>query len=334
MSRGHKAISQYSSAASSGVAEQTVTQLSCDELISIKANLRDLKFDANATQAKRSLATAGGKEMYASTQQKLLGILSSHDYLSRSFRDRPLEIRSTVTTHDLPATRLDHAFRGWPHDYQVLIFDSIWRALGPLSESSILSTSSELDHLISNVAISTLRALTASIPRAQRDTWHVVLSTIVNGRAYGKQRYRKSDMYTSPWLHVLDAFESEPALRLLSRLVTIIAARDCVEACVPDNETHGQTYPNHAQGVRHKLLASLIQEEKAVRNAKYGDLLRDDVLHGKSVLGTTSLLWLEWLRKLFLKHWDGSFRIHRKGISGAALELMEDICKWLNGCAM
>lgn len=267
--------------------------------------------------------------------------LSSFENLASSFHDHPIEIWTPTKQHDLPSVRLDQALRGWPSSVQILIFDSMWLALAPLFESTIppsnqqtrnnvtLSPSSDPES-IANAVITTIHALTASIPRAQRDTWHVVWSTVVNGRAYGKQRYRKSDIYSSPWLHILDAFESEPALRLTQRLIQAVAARTCLEETNLTEDTEVKSLghkPEHPYSIRTMILNSLVEEERKVRMAKYGSHVRSEKLHGKSLLGTTTLLWLEWLRKCFLKHWDGTFRISRWGVAGAALEMMEDICK-------
>lgn len=267
--------------------------------------------------------------------------LSSFENLSSSFHDYPLEIWTPTKQHDLPSVRLDQALRGWPSSVQISIFDSMWLALAPLFESTFpLSSQQMRDNVtlpsslglksIANAIITIIHALTASIPRAQRDTWHVVWSTVVNGRAYGKQRYRKSDIYSSPWLHILDAFESEPALRLTQRLIQAVAARSCLEETNLTEDTevrpssHKFEYPYR---IRMMIMKSLIEEERKVRMVKYGSYVRSEKLHGKSLLGTTTLLWLEWLRKCFLKHWDGTFRISRWAVAGAALEMMEDICK-------
>lgn len=278
---------------------------------------------------------------HSADPESMFNGLSSFGNLSSSFHDHPLGIWTPTKQHDLPSVRLDQALRGWPSSLQILIFDSMWLALDPLFESTFPHSNQHMrDNVtlpsslglesVANAVITTIHALTASIPRAQRDTWHVVWSTVVNGRAYGKQRFRKSDIYSSPWLHILDAFESEPALRLTQRLIQAVAARSCLEETNLTEDTEVRVSGHKSETphrIRMMILKSLIKEEREVRMVKYGSYVRSEKPHGKSLLGTTTLLWLEWLRKCFLKHWDGTFRISRWGIAGAALEMMEDICK-------
>ena len=315
-----------------GIPRPNIDRLTLHDMMATKSRLADLKLrqrkghpflgDVSSLPAIEMVRTAG--------IDKLVACLSNVRSLTHSFdNDCTLEILDSDHGSELPAIGLDRAFRGWPSDVQVSVFDSLWLALDQWTRDFGVPVQQDNSHgtnaypTVVNIA---LHALTASIPRAQRDTWHVVWSTIVNGRAYGKQRYRKSDVFSSPWLHILDAFESEPGLRLARRLTQVIASWTRLEeysAAHRSSEDSSGAKPS----IRAEILCSLIDEEQKVRMAKFGSRVRLEQVHGKSILGTTTLLWLEWLRKCFLKNWDGTFRLDRWGVAGTALELMEDICK-------
>lgn len=311
------------------------TCVTCDSMTTLKVSLTSIDYRAVISSLRPGCTQVFAEESYLTSLKKMLRALSSLDTLMISFNDRPLDILDASSKPELPSLRLDQAFRGWPSSVQVAIFDSLWLAMDTLSkvepsraDQQTLLTSEKLCESDAKVINYAVHALTASIPRAQRDIWHIVWSTVVNGRAYGKQRYRRSDIYTSPWLHILDAFESEPALRLAENVIKAIAARSRhYGTFVPEKANIAFGSPVKISNTQNIIMELLIEEEAKVRFAKYGRDVRVDNLHGKHLIGTTSLIWLEWLRKCFLKHWDGGFRLDRMGIAGAALELMEGICK-------
>lgn len=315
-------------------------RLTCDEMIKTKSALAEERHQLRMRTFSTDRVYPLHFDDIARTPavRRLLTDLSSFRGIVESFDGSSLQIWEKSKGDDLPATCLDQAFRGWSSGMQILIFDSIWLALVPsdvpttepqsTQEPKICheSLTPQTDNNVTTAVSVAIHALTASIPRAQRDTWHVVWSTIVNGRAYGKQRFRKSDIFSSPWLHMLDAFESEPGLRLVQRSAQIIAAHERAEKTAPlPTSDHGS--PKQASNIRAALIRLLTDEEEKVRVAKFGAPVRDENHHGKPLLGTTTLLWLEWLRKCFLKSWDGTLRLSRWGVAGMALQLMEDICR-------
>ncbi|KAL1304102.1 hypothetical protein AAFC00_000536 [Neodothiora populina] len=268
----------------------------------------------------------------SSQGQELFGALSSFDCLSHSFRDRPLEIVITQKTHrdNFPVTRIDRAFRDWPNQYQTLIFESLWLALGQVLHSqarrvAILSQPLTVTS-IAIVVTTTIRALTASIPRAEKGTWEVVQHTLANGLTDGQQDSIHSKRHVSCSLRILDAFESESALRLVQRLVQVIAARSRIEEApitqAIDRRTREIQLP---PSLRQMILKSLIEEQRELHrtdrdSGKFKDESRDQFSHC-----TNANIWLEWLRKCFLKHWNGDHRLARYGVAHTILELMEDL---------
>lgn len=285
---------------------------------------------------------------YRPSADRIFSELSDFKKLAESFTDQPLNIFGNSPQKRMPTVRLDEAFRGWSSAEQTLIFNSIWMALEPFFESPFVPLDQYPARFVSlppsegflptvHVSMCALHALTASVPQASEETWHIILSTVVNGKAHGKQRNRPSDIRSSPWVHILDALEFEPGLRMANRLVRAIAARTCLEetlsACGVNDRTDDLTMKTWSSPEKSTLKSSiiklLIEEERRVREAKFGDSTRDETLHGKALSGTTSMVWLEWLRKCFLKDWSGSFHFSRWGVAGAALEMIEEMCKHL-----
>jgi len=315
--------------------EPESVSFSCGDLIGARSRLASFKHHQRMlSPSRKDISALLADDMILSPETRsILFSLSDFSTVASSFQDAH-EIWDDGMLHDLPAIRMDHAFRAWSKGAQILIFDSMSRAVASFShvltgDTSLLQQecSSGQDDAVIHVVDTAIHALTASIPRAKRDTWHVVWSTIVNGRAYGKQRYRKSDVFSSPWLHILDAFESEPGHRLLNSLVRTVAVRRQMEDQASSAKELRDRRLELSDTLRERTISSLINEERSVRLAKFGTQQRVETQHGKPLLGTTPLLWLEWLRKCFLKHWNGALRLDRYGIAETALGLMEDICK-------
>jgi hypothetical protein len=307
----------------------------------------------NATRTAHANAPASEQDSIPELDHaisRLTCAFSDFTCLSQSLFDDPMAIWENPTHQStIYCVRLDYALRYWTvHTFgrftPSLIFDSFWEALEPIFDSPFaprshgskkarIISSKEEDSKVVSVIYRSIHALTSSIPRAQRETWHVVWSTVVNGRAYGKQREMQDDLLFSPWLRILDAFEQESALRMAKRLIRAIGARTCLEetltACgANDADADPELIAwSTSCRVRQSIIDLLIQEEQSVRRAKFKTKWRDELRHGREILGTTSLVWLEWLRKCFLKEWDGKLRINRWTVAGSALELIEDLCK-------
>lgn len=341
------AVYEHNSYAPDQVSE-SLGCLTCTEMTSLRKTLALSSHGRSDSYLNDWTYDNGKRSPLHPSTNRISSQLSDFKSLSGSLLDHPLDIYSEPFQHDLPTTWIDQAFRGWSTVDQALIFDSIWLALEPLFESPFVLPDQYPDHFVSlppskgflptvHVVMCALHALTASVPRAPEETWQVILSTVVNGRAHGKQRNRPSNSYSSPWVHILDSLEFEPGLRMAKRLVRAIAARTCLEEtlliCGVNDQMTDATFKAwkfpKADKIRASIITELIEEERKVREAKFGDSTRDEARHSKALSGTTSRVWLEWLRKCFLKEWDGSYRISRWGVAGAALEMVEQMCKSL-----
>lgn len=316
--------------------------ISCDDLIGL----------CDATRSDRSAflpANQDGTTRLDHLYSTLHRLFSDFSSLADSFSDEPMAVSaSSVPSHTaIHRIKLHHVLRS-VHSFgqhaSNLVFISIWEALEPLFESPFdpkhqgprifqTAPSDGKNSRVSSVLYHAIHTLTSSVPHAQREIWHTVWSTLINGKAYGKQRNLRDGLDLSPWLSILDSFEQESALRMAKRLVRAIGARTCLEETVHACDVK-DTNPdprlqiwNTSRRIRESVIDLLVQEEQSIRLATFRTKYRDELRHGGELVGTTSLIWLEWLRKCFLKEWDGSLHINRWGVAGSALELIEDLCK-------
>lgn len=325
---------------SSGRVESPVS-MSCHDLIELCNTTCSVR-SALSTPKQDDTTQLG--HLY-STLHRLFSNFSS---LADSFSDDPLGVLKGSATRNTAShrIRLHHVLESVHavgRDASNLVLDSIWEALEPIFESpfdpkhrgirgSQTLPSDSGESQVPRVVHCAIHALTTFVPRADRRTWHMVWSTLVNGKAYGKQRNMRDVPILSPWLSILDSFEQESALRMAKRLIRAIGAQTCLEETLSVCGMDG-TKPNPqlqpwrtSRRIRESVTDLLVQEEQDIRLATFRTKYRDELRHGGELVGTTSLIWLEWLRKCFLKEWDGSVQINRWSVAGSALELIEDLC--------
>ncbi|KAH0360165.1 hypothetical protein KCU65_g9561, partial [Aureobasidium melanogenum] len=314
--------------------------MSCEDLTKLCDSIHDARSAASPSKQDDQLA-------YLFSRLRCL--FSSFSFLAHSFSDNHMDVLPGSTTPQSRKyyTKLHHVLESVHaigQDASAIVFDSMWQALEPVFESPF-----DLKHTeprsfqtfpanskgaqVPSVVYCAIHALTSFVPEASRETWHTIWSAVINGKAYGKQKHSQVDHASSSWLSVLDKFEQEPALRMARRLVRAIGARTCLEetlsACDTDDanpDPRLQIWKTSCR-IRKSIIDLLVQEEQSIRLARFKTRYRDDLRHGGELIGTTSLIWLEWLRKCFLKEWDGSLRINRWSAAGSALELIEDLWK-------
>lgn len=314
--------------------------ISCDDLIELCET---------AHNTRSAVFPSKQDDQLAHLYSRIRCLFSSFPSFAHSFSDNPMDILpGSTTSHSTTyCTKLHRALESVhaiDPEASAIVFDSIWEALEPVFESPFDSKHTESRTFqtfpsdskgsqVPSVVNSAIHALTSFVPQASKETWLTVWSAIVNGKAYGKQKHSPAYHVGSPWLLVLDKFEQEPAMRMARRLVRAIGARTCLEetlsACGADDvnpDPRLQIWKTSCR-IRESVINLLVQEEQSIRLATFKTRYRDDLRHGGELVGTTSLVWLEWLRKCFLKEWDGSLRINRWSVAGSALELIEDLCK-------
>jgi hypothetical protein len=222
----------------------------------------------------------------------------------------------------------------WKPTVGPLIFNCLWHSLGALfipppdiafaksprlrpQKSTKEPETGYLDD--SDAAHMILVAIFALVGSVEMTKWDT-MTEIRNLRAWGRtlansKQSGPPDDYTNPWLRLSDDLEYEPAVRLASRLVRAIAARRSFwlisrAAQGPGIYTNEKRFP-----LMELIMGALVSEEKKVRR----------------IPGRTSLtfVFVEWIRTVMLKNWDGKPEVKRWDCFGAALEILADLCMFL-----
>ncbi|KAL5418340.1 hypothetical protein PMIN03_001062 [Paraphaeosphaeria minitans] len=280
--------------------------------------------------------------------------LSDAETLLKSFRDHLSEDLKYSPLPHLDAHYLSHAFRDWNQRNGALIFDSLYEALealfrpppeidtqksprlkasrkvtppsqptAPNDASGRYLSTLEAAHLI----MICIHALTSSIPVGWPHTWVQVRKlrgwgVVIPGAPL---KTTQSDDFVHPWLDIVDQLEYEPAIRLATRLLQAIGTRRCHEHILATMEAQdeGQRPTDASSGVERLLpvlLGHLTQVEKAAlqRKGKMRSAQTVDEDPGWTITAT----WMEWLRTVIVKQWDGNVDINKWGSVGTAVTIM------------
>lgn len=147
--------------------------------------------------------------------------------------------------------------------------------------------------------------------------------TISDLRAWGRtlpnsHQSGRPDPLSDPWLDISDHFEYEPAIRLAKRLVRVIAARRSfwlISQMMPGVDT-GHSFP---------IMDTLVSYMK-------NEIILDRLLKRQGAKSSgVPFYFLEWLRTIILKTWDGEVTVKRWEGTGAAIEIMSDLCRFFQG---
>jgi Amino-terminal Zinc-binding domain of ubiquitin ligase E3A len=119
---------------------------------------------------------------------------------------------------------------------------------------------------------------------------------------------------------MIDAFHSEAALRLASRLVKAISARRYFyertlypqKGCFPTAYHRQTTFP-----LMNTILKNLVRIEEHTKP-------RWSSRTGFRVI----LVFINWMRMLFMQNWNGQPQLNRSDVAGAAVEIMSEISEF------
>lgn len=280
--------------------------------------------------------------------------LGDPETLLQSFRDHfGDDYRYSPLPH-LDAHCLSHAFRDWNQINGALIFDSLYEALDALfrpppeldtQKSPRLRPSRKnavpLQVTVSNdaperylssleaahIVMICIHALTSSVAVGRSHTWFQVRQLrgcgVVIPGAPPKQT--QSDDIVHPWLEIVDQLEYEPAIRLATRLLQAIGTRRCYEhilATVRVRDESKRTEDSAAgmERLLPVLLGHLTQVEKAALHRK-GNMSSTQSID-EDPGWTVTATFMEWLRTVVVKQWDGTVDINKWGSVGTAVTIM------------
>jgi hypothetical protein len=291
--------------------------------------------------------------------------LSDPETLLKSFRDSEDKAYVNSPLPHLTSTRLSHAFRDWNRRNGALIFDSLWIAVEALfrsppeldvqksprlkpsrkkattngsPSSSFSAEKSEAlpgrylsDEEAAHIVMICIHALTSLVSVGWPHTW-VQLRKFRSWGIILPDAPPHTDFtggFVDPWLSIIDELEYEPALRLADRLVRGIGARMCFEqilTTLAQKEQHSSSTDRPI--VECHLMEILVKHLGEVESNALAKKLKTNTNldYTEDPGWTVTATFMEWLRTIIIKKWDGKADVNRWSSIGAAVILMNKFC--------
>lgn len=293
--------------------------------------------------------------------------LSDVETLLQSFHETDNAAFKNSPMPHLNSTRLAHTFRDWNRRNGSLIFDSLWIAVEALftpppeldiqksphlkasrkapsmdRDSSLPSGQESCggsgsrylsDEEAAHIVMICIHALTSLVPVGWPHTW----AQLRKFRSWGiilpdaPAHTDFTDAYADPWLSIIDELEYEPALRLADRLLRGIGARMCFahilapldaqEKSAEQRELHGVQVP-----LVHILVQHLIEVERLASASKAK--MKTSLNYQTDPGWTVTAAFMEWLRTIIIKKWDGKAEVNKWSSVGASILLLSSFSKF------
>lgn len=227
------------------------------------------------------------------------------------------------------------------------IFSVAWKDLGAvfLLDRSMWRKS-DIDHLQDSAAADIIQnalfALNAHLPSLHPDMRMIVWNHFIQLRKYGLfAPGGKVEKYlVGPILQLMDSYEDEMALRLVTRLVHAFASRRCWSeasgySVVETEERPGKGPQFHdfvkcimqgiSRGIQWLEHPKSKERPDVVPYSYAADRTVD--LNGNEGGVHYAATVLEWLRSIIIHEWDGQAEIQRFGTVGGTIDFMSCLCK-------
>jgi hypothetical protein len=124
------------------------------------------------------------------------------------------------------------------------------------------------------------------------------------------------------WIDIVDALEYEPALRLADRLVRAVEARQSFEGTAATTNCCERKSP---RGLSDIIISHLVETERLAIAAN--PIPEKNPTTWADPGWTLTATFLEWLRTLVLKNWDGKTEINKSSTAGSSILWMDSLCK-------
>ncbi|ORY12887.1 hypothetical protein BCR34DRAFT_482063 [Clohesyomyces aquaticus] len=287
--------------------------------------------------------------------------LSDPDTLLQSFYSPDNGAYQTSPLPHLDSTRLAHTFRDWNRRNGALIFDSLWIAVkalfvpppeldvqksprlkAALRSPSLTGTTPDppatpkseeasgrfiSDEEAAHIVMICVHALTSLVPVGWPHSWVQVRKF----RSWGiilpdaPPHTDFTDGFADPVLSTIDELEYEPALRLADRLVRGIGARLCFEEILVNlghQKKDNRFFQRCCPGLIPTLVGHLIEVERiAVENKRR---MKTKLNYDEDPGWTVTATFMEWLRTIVIKKWDGKAEVNRWTSVGAAIRILQE----------
>jgi hypothetical protein len=340
-----------------------VAKLSCDVLDEFKedvfrhgqARSTDFNYAVDYDSHRRVRRTK------PTVNRSLFYTLSNPETLLTAFHDANEAFKDSPLPH-LDSTRLVNSFRDWNQRNGALIFDSLWLALGALfipppeldvqksprlkpsrkgaftdslpeqpsgGSKEAASTSRYIStHEAAHIAMICIHALTSLVPNGWPHTW----AQIRKLRSWGvivPNAVPNTDAFSHPYMDIIDGLEFEPALRLADRLLRAIGTRACFEH-IHESTDMSWSYGDDGQPVLHdELVDVIVQHLIVVERVALATKRRmySTRKPSEDPGWTVTATFMEWLRTIIIKKWDGKPEINKWSSVGTAVMVMNTLRK-------
>ncbi|KAF2642802.1 hypothetical protein P280DRAFT_468109 [Massarina eburnea CBS 473.64] len=290
--------------------------------------------------------------------RSLFYTLSKPATLLESFRDLSNPDYKESPLPHLDASRLTVAFGDWKQRNGALIFDSLWTAVEALfrpppeldtqksprlkpsrkdavrrtpetyKSPSDISTPYLSDEEAAHLVMICVHALTSLVSTSWPNSWPqvrnfrgwgVVLPSAPPGPDHANSFAR--------FISIIDELEFEPAIRLADRLLRGIGTRMCFEhilASLKGRDVGAET--SHSRQVS-PLLSLLIEHLAVVERAAIAKKTKHKVNQNpaEDPGWTVTATFLEWLRTIIIKKFDGKAEVNKWDSVGAAIIVLDSL---------
>ncbi|KZM28505.1 uncharacterized protein EKO05_0005998 [Ascochyta rabiei] len=289
----------------------------------------------------------------AFVNRSLFYTLSDAETLLQSFRDTNEAFQHSPLPH-LDSDRLAHCFRDWDQRNGALIFDSLAIAVEALftlppeletqkSTSSKLSSNNNStkdstdksesaagsrylsNYEAAHIVIICIHALTSSVPVGWPRSWAQLRSL----RSWGvvvPSTTGNTDDSIDPYVNIIDALEYEPAVRLADRLLRGIGARTCFEhilSAMHKDPTSTAIEPINLEDTLTTILVQHLEvAEQVALNTK--QKMKTASMLDKEPGWTVTATFIEWLKTMIIKRWNGNVEVNKWSSAGTAVMLLHE----------
>ncbi|KAF1941332.1 ubiquitin-protein ligase E3A [Clathrospora elynae] len=292
--------------------------------------------------------------------QSLFYTLSDPDTLLKSFHDHNGAFKDSPLPH-LDSVRLVPSFQDWNRLNGALVFDSLWVAVealftpppeldvqksprlrpsrkGASSDSwSEHSSGSKKDRTAAPRYLSTneaahivmicIHALTSLVPVGWPHTW----ARLRRLRSWGviiPDVTPNMNAFTHPFMDIIDELEYEPALRLADRLLRGIGMRTCFEHILASlNYQENEQASSEPVTAGETLVGIIVRHLEVVERVALANQQR---LNSKRDVSedpgwTVTATFMESLRTIIIKKWDGKAEINKWSTVGTAVRVLDKL---------
>lgn len=335
----------------------TASNLSCDILNQFRDEVHKWQDSGLAYRPAAHHSTPQwdhGAETFVN--RSLFYTLGHAETLLQSFRESNEAFQRSPLAH-LDSARLVHSFRDWSQHTGALIFESLSVAVDallirppalepqtasesdpkPNDRSAAGSTKykAELNdrprylnnHEAAHIVMICIHALTSSVPVGWPRTWAQLRSL----RSWGviiPSATADADHFVDPYINIIDALEYEPAVMLADRLLRAIGVRSCFDHVIESMHQEAVATGSTTAAPEESLSSILIQHLEVVERVALDNKRKlKPATANKDPGWTVTATFVEWLKTIIVKKWDGNIEISKWSSVGAAVILLHNLRK-------